>query len=134
MSQQRIEIPRQVGQYVRDKREELGLTRPQAARRAGVSERLLASLELGEAPGIRLDKLMAVLHALDLELYVRSEDNIGEGDERPEIAREQVTPFARQDETRAPAGAHAPYDELYRSFVQAQGVRRPISTDFEGRE
>ena len=41
--------------------------------RKGVSERLLASLELGDAPGIRLDKLLAVYDALGLELFTIGE-------------------------------------------------------------
>lgn len=66
-------IPRQAGLYVRREREAQGLTRKQLAQAAGVSERLLASLELGDAPGIRLDKLFAVYDALGLELFTVGE-------------------------------------------------------------
>ena len=45
-----VSIPRQVGLYARREREAQGLTRKQLAKAAGVSERLLASLELGDAP------------------------------------------------------------------------------------
>lgn len=65
-----VDIPRQAGQYVRVAREAAGLTRAQLAENCGVSERLLASLELGDATGIRLDKLLAVLHAVGLSLSV----------------------------------------------------------------
>ena len=50
-----ITTPRQAGIYVRQAREAQGLTRATLAKKAGVSERLLASLELGDATGIRLD-------------------------------------------------------------------------------
>lgn len=68
-----LDIPRQAGQYVRTAREAAGLTRAQLAEKCGVSERLLASLELGDATGIRLDKLLAVLHAVGLSLSVSGE-------------------------------------------------------------
>lgn len=69
-----IDIPRQAGIYVRRTRERRGLTRAQLAQVAGVSERSLASLELGDATGMRLDKLIATLSALGLRLVVRDED------------------------------------------------------------
>lgn len=65
-----LDIPRQAGECVRSARESAGLTRAQLAKRSGVSERLIASLELGDATGIRLDKLLAVLHAAGLALSV----------------------------------------------------------------
>ena len=49
-----ITTPRQAGIYVRQARETQCLTRATLAKKAGVSERLLASLELGDATGIRL--------------------------------------------------------------------------------
>lgn len=63
-----ITTPRQAGIYVRQAREAQGLTRAALAKKAGVSERLLASLELGDATGIRLDKLLATFDALGLML------------------------------------------------------------------
>ncbi|MBE5023986.1 helix-turn-helix transcriptional regulator [Olsenella sp. DSM 107455] len=68
-----ISAPRQAGIYVRRAREAQGLTRAQLAAAAGVSERLLASLELGDATGIRLDKLLAVFDALGLSLAAQGE-------------------------------------------------------------
>ena len=68
-----IATPRQAGIYVRRARERQGLTRAQLAEAAGVSERLLASLELGDATGIRLDKLLAVFDALDIGLAAQGE-------------------------------------------------------------
>lgn len=64
-----IAQPRSIGLAVRDRRRELGLTQAQLAQRAGVSVRLVVSLELGDAPGIQLNKLLAVLDALGLSLY-----------------------------------------------------------------
>lgn len=63
-----ITTPRQAGIYVRQSRESQGITRAILAKKAGVSERLLASLELGDATGIRLDKLLAIFNALGLAL------------------------------------------------------------------
>lgn len=71
-----ITTPRQAGIYVRQAREAQGITRAALAKKAGVSERLLASLELGDATGIRLDKLMAVFGALGLALAAQGD--IGE--------------------------------------------------------
>lgn len=68
-----IVTPRQAGIYVRRSREHQGLTRAQLAEAAGVSERLLASLELGDATGIRLDKLLAVFSALGIGLAAQGE-------------------------------------------------------------
>lgn len=68
-----ISAPRQAGIYVRRSREAQGLTRAQLAAMSGVSERLLASLELGDATGIRLDKLLTVFDALGLSLAAQGE-------------------------------------------------------------
>lgn len=70
MSSNQISIPRQAGIYVRRSREAQGLTRRELASRSGVSERSLASLELGDATGIRLDKLLSVFNALGVHLLV----------------------------------------------------------------
>ncbi|MBM7000740.1 helix-turn-helix domain-containing protein [bacterium] len=56
-------------QCVRAARREQGLTQRELARRAGVSERLVLALELGDAPGIQLDKLMSVTQALGIRLF-----------------------------------------------------------------
>lgn len=70
-----ITTPRQAGVYVRQAREAQGVTRAALAKKAGVSERLLASLELGDATGIRLDKLLAVFNTLGIGLFVQSDNN-----------------------------------------------------------
>ena len=77
-----ITTPRQAGIYVRQAREAQGLTRAALAKKAGVSERLLASLELGDATGIRLDKLLTIFNAFGLALAAQGD--IGEAkNERP---------------------------------------------------
>lgn len=68
-----ITTPRQAGIYVRQAREAQGLTRATLAKKAGVSERLLASLELGDATGIRLDKLLAIFNVLGLALAAQGD-------------------------------------------------------------
>lgn len=50
-----IATPRQAGIYVRRAHKRQGITHAQLAEAAGVSERPLASLELGNATDIRLD-------------------------------------------------------------------------------
>lgn len=68
-----ITTPRQAGIYVRQAREAQGITRAALAKKAGVSERLLASLELGDATGIRLDKLLAIFSAIGLALVAQGD-------------------------------------------------------------
>lgn len=58
----------EIGYAIKDRRAELGMTQTQLAEAAGVSKRCLWSLELGQNPGVQLDKLTAVLGALGLEL------------------------------------------------------------------
>ena len=70
-----ITTPRQAGIYVRQAREAQGLTRAALAKTASVSERLLASLELGDATGIRLDKLLSVFNALGIGLFAQSDND-----------------------------------------------------------
>lgn len=97
-----IEIPRQAGLHVRRKREEQGLTRAQLAQMAGVSERLLASLELGDATGIRLDKLLAVLKALGLSLAVQ---DMGPAAGRSAPSRAESSTVQEAKQRQAPAQA-----------------------------
>lgn len=53
----------EIGYAIKDRRAELGMTQAQLAEAAGVSKRCLWSLELGQNPGVQLDKLTAVLRA-----------------------------------------------------------------------
>ena len=70
---QEICQPRNVGAFVREARVSQGLTQRQLAEKAGVSERSVLSLEMGDATGIRLDKLFAILGAVGLRLFVAPE-------------------------------------------------------------
>lgn len=127
-----ITTPRQAGIYVRQAREAQGITRATLAKKAGVSERLLASLELGDATGIRLDKLLAIFDALGLALAAQGD--IGEAkNERPVDAphadlQPRSTPkrhhaqrfhHRNRHSTTIPALADAPFtSELYdRAFA-----------------
>ena len=84
MGTSRIEIPRMAGMYARERRRELGLTQRELAERSGVSERTIYSFELGEKPGIHLNKLLAIYAALGLTLEV--------GTTSPVDLRESVRP------------------------------------------
>lgn len=64
----------EVGYAIKDRRAELGMTQAQVAEAAGVSKRCLWSLELGQNPGVQLDKLTAVLGALGLDLRIDKGD------------------------------------------------------------
>lgn len=122
-----IDAPRQAGLYVRRSREAQRLTRAQLARAAGVSERSLASLELGDATGIRLDKLLAVLEALGLSLVVQGEDIAGGGG----VAASGDVRRARPDYWPAGiAGMQAngrPFDLQDQASIPAYGMRAKSS-------
>lgn len=70
-----ISSSRQIGHLVRIQRKKMGLTQKQLANAAGVSERLISALELGDAPGIQLDKLLKILSIVDLELLALPKEN-----------------------------------------------------------
>ena len=65
----------EVGYAIKDRRAELGLTQEQLARLSGVSKRCLWSLEMGQIPGVQLDKLLAVLGALGLDLSISVDEH-----------------------------------------------------------
>lgn len=113
-----IRAPRQAGIYVRRAREARGLTRAQLAAAAGVSERLLAALELGDATGIRLDKLLAVFGALGLSLAAQGE-KIAEPAEVAAATAHAAAPLARP--AAAPRRRSAPplldYGAALRDFI-----------------
>lgn len=60
----------EIGYAIKDARAESGLTQAQLADAAGISKRCLWSLELGQNPGVQLDKLLAVFKALGLDLQI----------------------------------------------------------------
>lgn len=122
-----ITTPRQAGIYVRQAREAQGLTRAALAKKAGVSERLLASLELGDATGIRLDKLLVIFDTLGLALAAQgditetgSEQSVNapHADQEPRSApkrhRAQRPSHSNRRGTAIPVLADSPFtSELY---------------------
>jgi y4mF family transcriptional regulator len=58
-----------IGRTVRVARKDMRLTQPQLAAAAGVGLRFLVELERGKAT-VRLDRMLAVLDALGLELQI----------------------------------------------------------------
>ena len=77
----------EIGFAIKDRRTELGLTQTQIAEAAGVSSRCLWSLELGQNPGVQLNKLTAVLKVLGLDLCLRE----GEVPDPDSIRQKQET-------------------------------------------
>lgn len=112
-----LSLPRQAGLCVRREREAQGLTQRQLAQRSRVSERTIISLELGDATGIRLDKLLAVLHALGIELLARKRQapegegnhQVGSADTDPAQASAAPLPekAASRTRTASPEGNEA---------------------------
>ncbi|WP_368501940.1 helix-turn-helix domain-containing protein [uncultured Olsenella sp.] len=106
LTMRQIHIPRQMGQAVRSRRLELGLTQRELADKAGVSERLVLSLEQGEATDIRLDKLLGILGSLGLSLYVGGGSStataVRQASASPQVSDEELTKC---------------YEETYADFV-----------------
>lgn len=61
--------PRQLGNLIRRVRKHRGWSQTQLAERVGVRQETISLLETGN-PGARLDTLLAVLAALELELQL----------------------------------------------------------------
>lgn len=111
-----IAIPCQIGLCVRRARKEQGLTQRELALRAGVSERLILSLELGDAPGIQLDKLMSVTQALGIRLFAEPSLQGADRPTREEGACEPDAPGAAGAGRDSVAGEHPSMLECYRSL------------------
>ena len=62
--------PEQIGQAIRTRRKQVGLTQTQLAELAGCTQPFVVVAELGK-PTLRLDKLMDVLRVLGLTLTVQ---------------------------------------------------------------
>ena len=132
-----ITTPRQAGIYVRQARESQGITRATLAKKAGVSERLLASLELGDATGIRLDKLLAVFGALGLALVAQGNIADTKHEQPADAPHADLQPCStprrhhtqrphhrNRRSTAIPALADAPftsalYDEVFADFAMS---------------
>lgn len=141
-----IENPRQAGIEVRRARQFAGLTQAQLAARAGVSTRLISSLELGDNPGIQLDKLLRVLAALGLSLRIGTRETVSSGlagrkglADRSGLAGQKnlAGPSARPESSdqHAPRSSAAVADELlsrYRDrLIQMNKVALGIGGDGE---
>ncbi len=77
----------EIGYAIKDARAESGLTQAQLAEAAGISKRCLWSLELGQNPGVQLDKLLAVFRVLGLDLQIVT------GEAPSDEAHEEQGPF-----------------------------------------
>lgn len=102
-----ITTPRQAGIYVRQAREAQGLTRATLAKKAGVSERLLASLELGDATGIRLDKLLTIFNALGLALAAQGDIGETKNEQSANVPRADLQPHSTPRRHRAQRPSHS---------------------------
>lgn len=71
MEQQSIDNPRQLGELIRRRRRELGLTQTEVADVADTNLRFVSELERGK-PTARLENVMRVLATLGIELEARS--------------------------------------------------------------
>lgn len=132
-----ITTPRQAGIYVRQAREAQGLTRAALAKKAGVSERLLASLELGDATGIRLDKLLTVFNALGIGLFAQSDnDSIASPSEHPAmivnppIANSNTLPKPSVGRRPTRQGTPSSYDALLAQIAAEQGLSGTSNLSF----
>lgn len=132
-----ITTPRQAGIYVRQARESQGITRAALAKKAGVSERLLASLELGDATGIRLDKLLTILNALSIGLFVQGDnDSITSPGEQP--TTEAGLPNANSNALPKPSvgrrpprqGTPSSYGALLAQIAAEQGLSSTSDLSF----
>ncbi|HKB27811.1 MAG TPA: helix-turn-helix transcriptional regulator [Candidatus Limnocylindrales bacterium] len=90
-------LRRAVGDEVRQKRVEVGLSQASVARAAGFSRSTLSRIEAGERRGTSIDEVSAVAEVLGLDLVVRLYPG---GDPIRDAA--QVTKLARILETAAP--------------------------------
>lgn len=97
----------QIGQTIRTQRKVRGLTQQQLAFIAGVSERFIISLELGESKGVRLDKLLHVLTSLGLSLTI--EGGFGDNEDTQNYGFGQLS---KTDEKR-----QAEYNEAFEYAV-----------------
>ena len=132
-----IATPRQAGIYVRQAREAQGLTRAALAKKAGVSERLLASLELGDATGIRLDKLLTVFNALGIGLFAQSDNgSIASPSEHPTtiadlpIANSNALPKPSVGRRPARQGTPSFYGALLAQIAAEQGLSSTSDLSF----
>lgn len=132
-----ITTPRQAGIYVRQARDSQGITRAALAKKAGVSERLLASLELGDATGIRLDKLLTVFNALGIGLFAQSDNgSIASPSEHPTtivnlpIANSNTLPKPSAGRRPTRQGTPSSYGALLAQIAAEQGLSGASNLSF----
>ena len=89
----------EIGYAIKDRRAELGMTQAKLAEASGVSKRCLWSLELGQNPGVQLDKLTAVLGALGLGLEL----TVGNPSDEPQAEQLGIGEPAARDDVSAGA-------------------------------
>lgn len=69
-----VNVSRDWGNIVRDRRSDLGLTQADLAQRIGRARQWVVRFESGHAGSASVDSLMAVLNALDLYVAVDTAD------------------------------------------------------------
>lgn len=108
-----IGLPRHLGQAVRKRRLQLGLSQASLAETAQVSRRLITSLEMGDADGIAFDKALRILEALGMTISFAWPSEPEEG--RRSVAQTVHAPLAEDD--RKPSYQDA-YDDITRAALR----------------
>ncbi len=75
--------PRQTGAHIRRHRKRLGLSQSALGERAGLRQETISLIETGN-PATRLDTILAVLAALDLEFQITRRSRHHPGEDLPE--------------------------------------------------
>jgi HTH-type transcriptional regulator/antitoxin HipB len=71
--------PKQIGNLIRRARKQRGLSQTQLGDRAGLRQETISLIETGN-PATKLDTIMAVLAALDLEFRIGPRSKVQAGD------------------------------------------------------
>ena len=124
---QEIRQPRNIGSTVRTARLSQGLTQRQLAEKAGVSERSVLSLELGDATGMRFDKLCAILDSLGLHLFVGNEPETHaiQAEKRDSKMMPPSSETSGEDASGRNASDAWPIDEDTSAPIAPQGKAQP---------
>jgi len=81
------ELSKIIGDEVRLRRRQLGISQAQLAERAGVSKRLVVGLEGGEATQISLSRLVAIFDELGIQVEVSYDGEEAAAQEDPDDER-----------------------------------------------
>ena len=122
----------EIGYAIKGRRAKLGLTQAQLAEAAGISKRCLWSLELGQNPGVQLDKLTAVLGTLGLDLAISTTD-VAEPIELIAGTASTVLPSAQPEshtaaDTKASAAASTMSNTSYSQHASRAAFSMPSGT------